>query len=88
MKLLSIGILTTVAMLPVPGFAQEVTLGREAADNVFVWKDSDAQSEAFKLISSGVHKTNPVLVMRLLSCMVPGGTKAIIKMPGSHPARS
>ena len=58
--------------------ATEITLGRAGSDQVFVWKDSDAHSEALSLIQANVHKTNPILVFRLLSCMVPVGTKAII----------
>ena len=67
-----------VMLVASPAAAQEVILGRTGSDNVFVWKDSDAQSEAFKLIQAGVHKSNPTLVFRLLSCMVPVGTKAVI----------
>lgn len=59
-------------------FAQEIRLGRAGSETVFVWKDSDAQSEAIKLIQAGVHNSNPTLVFRLLSCMVTPGTKAII----------
>jgi len=61
-----------------PVAAKEISLGRSGTDNVFVWKDSDAQSEAYKLIQAGVHNTNPALVFQLLACMVPRGTKAII----------
>lgn len=72
-------LVASVAMMVAsPAAAQEVTLGRSGSENVFVWKDSDAQSEAFKLIQAGVHKSNPTLVFRLLSCMVPVGTKAVI----------
>ncbi|MFN3506229.1 MAG: hypothetical protein ACK4ZU_02050 [Allorhizobium sp.] len=62
--------------------AAEVTLGRGGSDNVFVWRDGDAHSEAINLISAGVHNSNPTLVMRLLSCIVPAGTKAIITDAG------
>lgn len=67
-----------IALVSTAAWAQEITLGRQGTENIFVWKDSDAQSEAFKLISAGVHKSNPALVFQLLSCMVPAGTKAII----------
>ncbi|MAY63970.1 MAG: hypothetical protein CML29_17340 [Rhizobiales bacterium] len=62
--------------------AQEKTLGRADMDTVFVWKDSDAQSEGYNLINSGVHKSNPVLIMRLFSCMVPKGTRAVVTDAG------
>lgn len=72
-------LVASIAMLVAsPAAAQEVILGRTGSENVFVWKDSDAQSEAFKLIQAGVHKSNPTLVFRLLACMVPVGTKAVI----------
>ena len=60
-----------------PAAALEITLGKGDTP-VFVWRDGDAMSEGFKLIQAGVHKTNPALVMELLSCVVPPGTKAII----------
>ncbi len=73
-------ILTVLAVLLTANLAtaQEVTLGRSGSDNVFVWKDSEAHSEAIRLIQAGVHQSNPALVFRLLSCLVPTGTKAII----------
>lgn len=58
--------------------ASEITLGRPGVDHVFVWKDNDAHREAVDLISSGVHKTHPDLVFRLMSCTVPPGTHAIV----------
>lgn len=61
-----------------PALADEVTLGRSVSDLVFVWKDGDAHAEAMKLIGAGIHKTNPSLITRLMSCMVPSGTKAVI----------
>ena len=45
---------------------------------VFVWKDSDAQSKAFSLIEAGVHKSNPILLMRLMSCVADPGDKAVV----------
>lgn len=58
--------------------AREVSLGREGTSNVFVWRDNDAFSEAVNLISSGVMKTNPQLIMRLMTCIVDAGTKAVV----------
>lgn len=67
-----------LAIIAGPAAAQEVTIGRAEAENVFVWKDSEAQSEALKLIGAGVHKTNPQLVFRLMSCVAPAGSKAVV----------
>jgi len=57
-------------------------VGLGGTDQVFVWKSKDAQSEAMSLIQGNVHKTNPGLVARLLSCIVPSGTTAIITDAG------
>lgn len=61
--------------------ALEVILGR-GDEPVFVWRDGDAMDEGFKLIRAGVHKSNPMMVMELLSCAVPAGTKAIVTDSG------
>jgi len=58
--------------------AQEHVLGRADMGSVFVWKDSDAHSEAIRLIGAGVHDTNPSLVLRLLSCITKSGDKAVV----------
>ena len=58
--------------------ADQLTLGRSGSDSVFVWKDSDAQSEAYRLIDAGVHKTNTMLVMRLMSCVADPGDHAVL----------
>ena len=57
-------------------------VGLGGTDQVFVWKSKDAQSEAMSLIQGNVHKTNPGLVAKLLSCIVPSGTTAIITDAG------
>ena len=53
-------------------------VGLNGGDQVFVWKNDDAHDEAMSLIAANVHKSNPVLVMRLLSCVVPSGTGVIV----------
>ncbi|MDO3434328.1 hypothetical protein QWJ46_16735 [Rhizobium sp. CBN3] len=58
--------------------ARQVSLGRSGSSNVFIWRDNDAFSEAVNLISSGVMKTNPQLIIRLMSCMVDAGTNAVV----------
>ncbi|WP_323785977.1 hypothetical protein [Thalassovita sp.] len=52
--------------------------GLGGSDTVFVWKNKASHDEALDLISANVHKSNPALVMRLLSCIVPSGTGVII----------
>jgi hypothetical protein len=47
-----------------------------------VFKNTQAHTEALKLMMAGVHKTNPPLVMQLIACMVPSGTMAIITDAG------
>jgi len=49
---------------------------------VVVWKSSDAQSEGMQLIAAGALNSDPSLVAQLISCIVPGGTKAIITDAG------
>jgi len=61
-----------------PALAQERQLGRSGMSNVFVWKDSEAHSEAISLIQAGVNSTNPALIMRLLSCIATPGDKAVV----------
>ncbi len=63
--------------------AQERILqGLGGSDTVFVWTDKKAHDEALKLINAGVHKSNPSLILPLVACMVPSGTKAIITSAG------
>lgn len=53
-------------------------IGLNGSDLVFVWQSKQAHDEGLSLINSGVHKTNPEMVMRLLACLVPSGTTAIV----------
>jgi predicted RNA-binding Zn-ribbon protein involved in translation (DUF1610 family) len=53
-----------------------------SALRVSVWKNTQAHTEAIKLIMAGVHKTNPALILQLTACMVPSGTSAIITDAG------
>ena len=46
--------------------------------SVLVWKNLQALQEGTDMISAGVAKRSPELVMPLLSCMVPSGTLAIV----------
>ncbi|MDQ2066004.1 hypothetical protein Q9295_06450 [Xinfangfangia sp. CPCC 101601] len=57
-------------------------IGLGGTDTVFVWRNADAHSEAMQLIQAGVHQSNPALLLTLLACMVPSGTKAIITDAG------
>ena len=64
---------------PFSAFAADFkVVGMGGSDQVFIWKNKAAQSEAMSLISANVHKTYPTLVMRLLSCMVKSGTGVIV----------
>ncbi|MDQ0439055.1 hypothetical protein QO014_003456 [Kaistia dalseonensis] len=70
------------AAISVAGIAaahgQSIPLGREGAKGVIVWKDNDSYSEAMTLIRAGVHRTNPQMLNRLVSCYVPKGTAAVV----------
>lgn len=75
--------LALAGLCALPAAAQTYTLrGIGGADVVFVWRSSAAHSEGLKLIRAGVLKTNPRLVARLLACLVPSGTHAIITDAG------
>jgi hypothetical protein len=66
-------------MLATPATAQDFHLvGLNGADQVFVWKSKKAHNEAMSLIAADVHRSNPALVMVLLACIVPTGTRAIV----------
>ncbi len=63
--------------------ATEGTLrGMNGAQTVFLYKDTTARSEGFKLIQAGVHRTNPAMLMSLMACAVDSGTRAIITSVG------
>ncbi|MBM2574693.1 hypothetical protein JQC91_00115 [Jannaschia sp. Os4] len=65
-------------LVAVPASAVEGRLvGLGGMDVVFVWKDKAAQSEGLDLISANVHRSNPTLLLGLLSCIVPTGTRAV-----------
>ena len=64
--------------LTAPAHSQERTLRMPNGGSVFVWRSKDAMREGLSLIGAGVHETNPQLVIRLISCIVPSGTRAII----------
>lgn len=52
-------------------------IGLGGADIVFVWESKAAHDEGLSLINAGVHQSNPALLMELLACLVPSGTRAI-----------
>lgn len=51
--------------------------GLGGMDVVIVWRSNTAQSQGLDLISAGVHRSNPALLMPLVSCIVPTGTRAV-----------
>jgi hypothetical protein len=63
-------------------YSLECKLNGRGGNDVFIWKDSAAQSEAYKLVAAKVHETNPPLVMRLMSCIAEDGDNAIITNVG------
>lgn len=76
-----VGVLT--AGLAMPARAQERVLRTPNGEgNVFVWRDSEKHGEGLDLIRAGVHRSNPDLVLRLVACVVPSGTKAITTSGG------
>jgi hypothetical protein len=48
------------------------------AQHIIVWKSKDAHNEGMQLIQAGVHKSNPAMVTRLVSCIENPGTKVIV----------
>lgn len=71
--------LACLLALSSPAFAMPgKVVGINGSDVVFVWRDKDSQMEAMSLIDAGVHNSNPSLLMRLIACIVPSGTGAII----------
>jgi hypothetical protein len=52
--------------------------GMGGAATVIVWKNYQALAEGTDLISAGVAKRNPAMVIGLIACMVPNGTSAIV----------
>lgn len=71
--------LAIAAAMAGPALASgQITLGRAGMDNVFVWRDDAAFSEAIKLIQAKVQDTNPALVLRLLSCIAKPGDHAVV----------
>lgn len=76
--MLRVIVATALVLVAAPAGAQEAKLGRDGSSVVFVWKDSDSQSEAYRLINAGVHKSNPVLLFRLMSCMPKPGDRAVV----------
>jgi len=67
----------SLSMASTAAQARERTLSASGRD-VFVWRSKDAQNEGMRLIDAGVLRSNPTLVIRLISCIVPAGTRAII----------
>lgn len=79
MKRLGWGILLSAMLFSTITHAQDYRLKAfGGAKMIIVWQSKDAQSEGMKLIQAGVHKTNPELLMRLVSCIESPGTKVIV----------
>jgi hypothetical protein len=68
-----------VALTAQNGHGQERTLtGIDGAPNVIVWKDHHSLQQGTELVSAGVGKKNPALIVGLIACIVPSGTSAIV----------
>lgn len=83
MRIILVCVTLAAAIISTAATARERTLnGISGGRLVFVWNDKDAHSEAMSLIEAGVYQSNPTLVERLLACIVPAGTKAVITGQG------
>jgi hypothetical protein len=57
-------------------------VGLNGAPVAVIWKDKESSHEAMELHDAGVDKTNPALLVPLVACIVPSGTKIIITSTG------
>jgi hypothetical protein len=67
--------------------AEDVYLGAEGTPEVWVWKDDIAQTEGLRLIEAKVYRNHPEAIDRLLACVVPPGSKAILDENGFFSSR-
>ena len=68
-----------VALTAQYGHAQERTLtGMNGAPKVIVWKNHDSLQQGTELVSAGVGKKNPALIVGLIACIIPSGTSAFV----------
>lgn len=83
MRILAACVLALTLLLSSPVFALDGRLvSPNGAPTVIIWKDKDAHDKALNLIDAGVAKTNPALLMPLIACIVPTGTRAVITSAG------
>ncbi|MDO9499018.1 hypothetical protein [Falsiroseomonas sp.] len=57
---------------------QPETLTSPDGGNLLIWRDSNAQSEGLRLINAGVNRTQPQMIVRLLSCVVASGSQIVV----------
>ena len=50
----------------------------DGGKNMIVWRNEKAHSEGVALISAGVNKTNPAVLLPLVACVVPVGDKVVV----------
>jgi hypothetical protein len=68
-------ILVLLMFISTGAFAVEGVL--EGNEIVVVWRDANSFNEGIGLLGAGVHRSNPSLLMPLISCIAPTGTRAI-----------
>ena len=49
---------------------------------VFVWRDREARENGLALAAAGTHRTRPEVLLPLLSCIVPNGSKVRVQDSG------
>jgi hypothetical protein len=67
---------------PHTAFVQERTPRGVAGAEVIVWTNKETHDEGVSLMSAGVHRSNPGLVMPLIACLLPTGSKVHITDAG------
>lgn len=72
-----LALLLTILLAPAALALDGRLQGLGGMDVVIVWRSSSAQSDGLDLIAAGVHRSNPALLMPLVSCIVRTGTRAM-----------
>jgi hypothetical protein len=79
----SLAAVVALSLSATPALALDgILIALPGLPTVIVWQDAEAQSQGLQLIEAGVLENNPELLIPLLACLVPSGTKAIITDAG------
>jgi len=81
-RLLALAGVTLLVSCAVAFATEGRIVGLNGASMVVIWKDKKSNDEAMELHDAGADKTNPALLIPLVACIVPSGTKAIITTAG------